>query len=108
MPIYLGINNILINKLHKVIMSAARAAIGNYCFQKSIKYILEKCNILEIKDLILFSSLSFLHKIDINRKPESILDKFYPINKRAKFYTFIPTYQPKLKYIENGPLLQRS
>ena len=101
-PLYLGITNKLIDKLHKVVMSAARAAIGNYCFKKSIIYILNKCNILEIKDLILLSSLSFLHKIDKNRKPESIINHFKIPNKRAKIFEYRPIYMPKLQYIQNG------
>ena len=38
-PIYSIGNQNNINKLHKIIMTAARAAIGSYCFKKSIRYI---------------------------------------------------------------------
>ena len=48
----MSITNKLNEKLHKVIMSSARAAIGNYCRYKSINYLLKKCNLLDIKDLI--------------------------------------------------------
>ena len=38
MPLYNIANLHLKNKLHKIIMSAARTAIGNYCFMKSTIY----------------------------------------------------------------------
>ena len=31
------------NKLYKILMTAARCAIGDYCFKKSNKYIFNKC-----------------------------------------------------------------
>ena len=38
LPLYMGLNLNLQNRLHKVLMTAARAAIGSYCYKK--KYIL--------------------------------------------------------------------
>ena len=78
MPIYMGINNILTTKIHKVIMAGARAAIGNYCFRKSIYYILNKCDILDAKERLLVSALNFMYKLNYNKGPESILTFFYP------------------------------
>ena len=50
-------------------MTVARAAIGSYCFKKSVGYILDKCKWYDIKDLILISSLNTIHKITINKYP---------------------------------------
>ena len=99
----MGITNKLNEKLHKVIMSIARAAIGNYCRYKSINYILKKCNLLDIKDLILFSSLSLYHKLYIYKMSEITMDKYYKdISKRTKTkFIFRPSYQPKLKVMQN-------
>ena len=103
MPIYMGIPNILMDKFHKVIMTGARAAIGNYCMYKSVNYIFKKCNIMSIKDLLLFSSLSLLHKLHIYRLPECIMDNFLKdTTKRTITYTFRPSYLPKLKNMQNG------
>ena len=40
LPIYANANQNNIGKLHKILITAARAAIGSYCFKKSITYIL--------------------------------------------------------------------
>ena len=56
-PLYSLTTEANLNKLHKVIMTAARAAIGNYCYKKSINYILNKCKWFDIKDIIMISSL---------------------------------------------------
>ena len=100
MPIYMGIPNILMDKFHKVIMTGARAAMGNYCMYKSVNYIFKTCNIMSIKDMLLFSSLSLLHKLHIYRLPESIMDNFLKdTTKRTITYTFRPSYLPKFKKI---------
>ena len=61
-PIYSLANNNNLQKLHKVIMTAARAAIGNFCFRKSIQYILTKGKWFDIHDWILSSTLNTLHR----------------------------------------------
>ena len=43
LPIYSIATQENLSKIQKIIMSAARAAIGNYCFRKSTQYILIKC-----------------------------------------------------------------
>ena len=62
LPIYSNTCNTNINKLHKIITTAARAAIGNYCFKKSVGYLLSKCKWFDIGDLITYSSLNIIHK----------------------------------------------
>ena len=41
LPLYLHLSEGLKNKLHKVIMNAARVSIGNYCYKKTCGY----CNL---------------------------------------------------------------
>ena len=62
LPIYSLTNTINKNKIHKIITTAARAAIGNFCFKKSIKYILNKCKWLDVNELIDYSALTLIHK----------------------------------------------
>ena len=102
MPLYMGINNILLNKFHKVIMSTARAAIGNYCYKKSTNYILNKCNLMGINNIIMYSSLSFLFKIYKNNLPKSLMKFFAPKRERERIYKFRPLHVPKSKFIENS------
>ena len=52
LPIYNNLPGYLNNKLHKIIMTAARTVIGNYCFRKSNLYILNKCNWMNVKNMI--------------------------------------------------------
>ena len=108
MPLYMSCNVANIEKLHKVIMSAARASIGNYCFKKSINYILNKCGFLTAKNMILLSTLCFYHKLHVRKKPPSILNLFMEPNKREKVRRYRPTYLPNLKQIENGCLYRGS
>ena len=53
-------------------MTSARLAIGNYCFKKSKKYILDKCKWLSIENMITYSCLLFIYNINKNNKPKSI------------------------------------
>ena len=83
-PIYSLANKNNLQKLHKVIMTAARAAIGNFCFRKSIQYILTKCKWFDIQDLILSSSLNTLHKVLTTRKPPGMVSYFRLNNNERK------------------------
>ena len=44
-------------------MTAARAAIGNYCYEKSTKHILDKCKWLSIDKLIKYRCISYIHNL---------------------------------------------
>ena len=101
LPIYLNAPKYLTNTLHKVIMSAARSAIGSYCFKKSMIYILDKLNWLSIDKLITYSSICYIHKIIKLNQPESMMDLFRTkVSNRAisKWYT---KYQPKTIQMKN-------
>ena len=104
MPLYMNCSVHNIEKLHKVLMSAARAAIGSYCFRKSKIYILNKCKLLNIKNLILFSTLSFFYKLNLRGQPQAIIKLYQKPNDRDKVRKYRPNYMPKTKFLENGCL----
>ena len=76
LPIYSIADKSNISKLHKIITTAARTAIGSYCFKKSVKYMLTKCKWLDINSMIQYSNLSLIHKTIINKKPKNIHETF--------------------------------
>ena len=86
LPIYMNSTLDNINRLHKVVMTAARTSIGNYCIRKSTSQILEICKWLPIRQMIMYSSLCIIHKVLTTYLPHS-LAKMYNIdskNRRAK------------------------
>ena len=83
------------SKLHKIIMMSARTIIGNYCFKKSTKYILEKCKMNDITIMIALSSLKLFHKILINKKPKTLLNLLLSQNKRKTDKILRTMYMPK-------------
>merc|ERR1712112_195188 len=101
MPMYTQLTLKQINKIHKVIMASARVAIGNYCFKKTIKYILEKCKILGAKEMIAYSSILFIHKIILNKKPNSNFNRYMPFNSRQTDKKIRTKYRPKTKKFKN-------
>ena len=100
LPLYTQANKLMINKLHKVIMTAARCVIGNYCLRKSTIYILEKCGWLNINKMISNASLKFINNIIISKAPKAIYDLF-KINRRSVVNINL-RYIPKSKYHENA------
>ena len=100
-PIYMNASEQNIVKLHKVIMTAARAAIGNYCFKKSVDYILQKCNWLTAKNLILNSSLNLIHKIITNQAPPALFNLYKNIKTKRSVVAATLTYRPKTKCVKN-------
>ena len=98
LPLYSQANQIMTNKLHKVLMTAARCVIGNYCFKKSINYILSKCNWLNINKMISNASLKLINGIVIDKTPKAIYNLF-KINRRAVVDINLK-YIPKSKYYE--------
>ena len=82
-------------------MSSARTIIGNYCFKKSIKYILDKVKLLDAKQFIIFSALNIIHKIITNGIPSSIFQLYKNQNKRVKDRTIRTIYKPKTAKMSN-------
>ena len=103
-PLYMTCTMPNINTIHKVIMAAARASIGHYCYKKSTKYILLKCDFMDANNLILYSTLCFYYNMNKTGKPGAILDLFHPQNKRSKSNKYRPRYLPTAMSIDNGCL----
>ena len=82
-------------------MTAARAAIGNFCFKKSIHYILSKCGWFDISDLIKYSSLNIIHKIQTLKKPPSLVSYFRISNKNRKVKSVVTKYIPSSVKMNN-------
>merc|ERR1712240_403560 len=97
-PLYTQVTLKQLNMIHKVIMTSARVSIGSYCFKKSTKYILDKCNILNVKQMIIFSTLIFINKLIQYRVPQSILELYNVTNNYTKYK---PKCKPKSKKFKN-------
>ena len=94
LPIYSTANSINMGKLHKVITTAARAAIGNYCYKKSITYILGKCKWLDISQLLSYSCLTILHKTIKTELPETTFSLFRDTSKNRTGKEISTIYVP--------------
>ena len=56
LPILSSANTRQMNKVHKLVMFSARTIIGDYCFKKSINYILGKIKWMTAKNMIIYQS----------------------------------------------------
>ena len=70
------------DRLHKVLMRAARMTINSYCFKKSIDYILGLCKWHDIDEMIKWCSLKFMNNMLTSQKPKSLFNKI-KFSKRA-------------------------
>ena len=66
LPTYMNATSEQKNKIHKVIMRAARMIIGSYCLMKSTTYIFGKCNWLTTNQMIEYAATKEVHKIIYN------------------------------------------
>ena len=89
-----------LSRIHKVIMTAARAIIGNYCFKKSTSYILDKCDLLTAKQAITYAAIKFTHKTITNRLPKANYQMYMEPNKRTKHNTIRTKIRPKTKKLK--------
>ena len=94
-PLYMNATGENITKLHRLLMAAARAAIGSYCCRKSISQILDKCNWLPIRNMIVFAAIKTIHKIVITNIPKSIRELIKNARKMRKNQMMSPAYIPK-------------
>jgi len=101
LPLYMQATTGQINKIHRVIMASARTIIGNYCYKKSIKYILGKCNMLDAKNMIAYSSIILLNKILTYKIPPSIYMLYRPSNRGNTDTTTRTKLKPKTKKLSN-------
>ena len=98
LPLYMGSTKEQLTKIHKVLMTAARGAIGDYCFKKSVTYILNKCGWMSINKMIQCASINLIHKIIINKTPTPIFN-IYKINRRSNV-DIVTVYKPKNRKTE--------
>ena len=81
-------------------MRSARIIINDYCYRKSTKYILGKCNWLSVNQMIDFSAVKTIHKILYNKNPVPLYNH-YKINRRTTaniHYNYIPKSSSFRKY----------
>ena len=76
LPLYNNLPGYLVRKLHKIVMTAARVIIGNYCFKISNIYILGKCGWMDIKYMIIKRSLCYIHNVLTNKAPKCIMELY--------------------------------
>ena len=93
LPLYQGSNQDQLSKIHKVMMSAARMAIGPSSFKQSNIAILKQCKWLPLTKLIDMSVLNFIHKVMTSKTPD-VLYNLYKVPKRS-IVDITPKYIPK-------------
>ena len=74
LPLYMGSGHDNMNKLHKVLMRAARTARNNYCCKQSIGQRLGSCKWLPINKMIIHSALVTIHTTISRNTPKSIIN----------------------------------
>ena len=93
-PLYTQVTLKQLNMIHKVIMTSARVCIRSHCFKKSTKYILDKYNMLNVKQMIIFSTLIFINKMVHYKIPQSFVELYNVTHNYSKYK---PKYKPKSK-----------
>ena len=83
-------------------MKSARTIIGNYCYKKSTGYILNKCNMLPIKEFMIYATVKFFYGIELTNEPKAMLSLFMDKNQRQKYIKFQPIYKPKLSIVSKS------
>ena len=96
MPLLSAVNKDQLQKLHKLIMFAARTIIGNYCFKISCKNILKQINWLSANQLLKWSIIKSIQKIIYNKNPVNLYD-YFKVNKR-QCARLAPKNYPKTKF----------
>ena len=105
LPLYTQANNNNLNKIHKLIMRAARSAIGNYCCRFSIIKILNICKWPTARNMINLSATNAIHNIIINKKPECLID-LYNINTQRKSKQITTKYLPRTEQLKRFYIYQ--
>ena len=83
LPLFVSANLRSKNLIHRVLMRSGHLAIGNYCYKKSITYILSKCGWVDSDQLINKSVVKFIHNILQNQTPTQTFELFRT-NQRSK------------------------
>merc|ERR1712105_439770 len=64
---------------------------------QSINYILDKCKLLDSKDMIAFASIKYINKILLHKTPRSIISNYSANNKQNTDNKLTTIYKPKTK-----------
>ena len=66
MPLYVGLNTINKNKLHKIIMRSTRCILNNYSYRNvSNESLLSRIQWFDIDECIKYSALKYIHAMII-------------------------------------------
>ena len=100
LPLYSNVTQLLMTKLHKIVMTAARTAIGNYCCRHSTTQILNKVDWLPIKLMIEHSAINIIHSILTKKTPNCLLS-LYNMENRRQAKEITTKYLPKTTQFGN-------
>ena len=98
MVLLTNINAKQLKVLNTLIHKVARTTIGYHSYRWSNCKVLSKCNWLNATQLIVYSILNVVHKVNIDLIPPSILDLFLYSQKENSRFVRTPTgmrYEPK-------------
>ena len=84
LPFYSALTDQQTQKLHKVTMTSARMAIGDYCFKTQCNKILAQCNWIPIRYVINMAQCNYTHKILTNKNPTKLFQLFKIPSRQAK------------------------
>ena len=91
---FIGERQIVKNSVHRIIMKICRFCKGNYCFKISVKKICKSIGMDTPSQLIIKSTVRFIHNIIINEKP-SQLSKLLRKPRTRRNAKISNTYAPK-------------
>ena len=96
LPLLSSANNIQKQKVHKLIMFAARTVLGSYCFKVSCKKIIERVNWLPANQIINWAIIKSIQKIIFNKQPTNLFNYFK--TNRRQCSIIVPKTYPKSKF----------
>ena len=76
LPLMSSANATQIQKVHKLIMFAARTVLGSYCFKTSCKKILDSINWMSANQVIKWSIVKSIQKIIFTKSPANIYNYY--------------------------------
>ena len=96
LPLMSSANATQIQKVHKLIMFAARTVLGSYCFKTSGKKILDSINWMSANQVIKWSIVKYIQKIIFTKSPANIYN-YYKQNRR-RCSIIVPKIYPTTKF----------
>ena len=105
MPLIIDLNSRQLNTINTMVTKIARICLGFKSYKWNNTTVLRKCGWLGGTHLIYFSTLCFIHKINFDMQPISLVEKFIYRENRGSRYTRCPfktKYDPKSKITKEG------